>query len=350
MGTWAQSLARLSRQPRCAVGARVSITFRPRRFTGFGGSAAGLALAKRTKVEGYSRARTGGPSLRVVQISSPADVRKTPQPFLAGHDRYLKAVHNFVRWVRAEWEGGSDTVLCRILLFGQPGAAKTLFSRVLVHLLNADGIECGKVTVPCHQLIGRNEEVDDIVQQLNDVDRFVNQGDQLKIVVLDELDVLAQQRAEEQRLVDLTGWAMSFLERRATKTRSIVVGLTNNPNNVDDAVLDRFDCSLYFELPDTSIVQAILENAKVADAREIAEKLCSRLEKMGGGRFSGRSLAKAASIASARRVSGGGSPAKSLDELMFPYLTIQSSGSIAGYESRNSFRIAQSHSFLDQWG
>ena len=82
------------------------------------------------------------------------------------------------------------------------------------------------------------------------------------LIFLDEIDSLAGSR--EEGIVEATRKLLSVLLRKLDgfegKPRTLTLGATNRKQDLDRALLSRFDKSIYFPLPDTKERAAILEN------------------------------------------------------------------------------------------
>ena len=94
-----------------------------------------ISFAERSRLGAYSPllGSWGGVPVSVIEILRPDDVRKKGEPFLVGHDKHLAAVCKFIRWAK---EPGSHRLPGHLLMFGQSGAAKTLFASALAYRLN----------------------------------------------------------------------------------------------------------------------------------------------------------------------------------------------------------------------
>jgi len=190
--------------------------------------------------------------------------------------------------------------------------------------------------------------VEEAVHQLNDLENFVKASTDLKVVLLDEIDALATDR-RDPRVVTLTSWTMHFLEPANVPSGTIVLGTTNNPNNVDAAVLDRFSSFVFFDLPDQEVVRQILTHEKVSDPEKVAAGFFSEIDKRGGGKISGRSLKDAVEVA--RAVQGSNfAKGQTFDRVMFPFLKIQPVAIGEQFRHSHQVKCAQSELFLNQYG
>jgi len=157
----------------------------------------------------------------------------------------------------------------RTLLFGYPGTGKTIYAQALAYRLNDAGYNYSLLYVKCNSLI-RLGKVDEILSHLNQIERY-SEFTPL-IVAFDELDTLAVSRDTTPTVyTSATGNMMNFLDRR--KKSTLTFGIANYPNQLDTAVTDRFDYSLFFELPNKEVLIQILDHYKIPNPKEVVERL-----------------------------------------------------------------------------
>ena len=222
----------------------------------------------------------------------PQVLAQSPPPFMAGHHEERLAVENYLNFLCSR-----DTA-SGLLAFGWPGTAKSLFPLALAFELNKAGFECGFARVRC-QALTAELSVEGVRQRLAELAEFINECQQPKVIVFDELDALAPTRGDNPALLRLSTWVLDFLDvQRGHLKNGLIVGITNNPAQVDPAVLDRLPCSLYFDLPDGDMIEQILRHLGIpqADAvsSEITNELSGRQEQINGRNVhGGAELAKA---------------------------------------------------------
>lgn len=141
-----------------------------------------------------------------------------------------------------------------ILLHGEPGTGKTLLAKALAHEADA-AIYVVEIADIVHSLYGRSEKLIQAVFE----DAKKNQP---VIVFFDEIDALAAQRDKSMevtsRIVSVLLTNMQGLEERGDNV--VVIGATNRPNAVDNALLrpGRFDQVIEIPLPDVKSRATIL--------------------------------------------------------------------------------------------
>jgi AAA+ superfamily predicted ATPase len=202
---------------------------------------------------------------------------------MAGYEKQLGGVFEFARFLAAE------SMAWTIMGFGWPGTGKTIFPKVLAHQLNSSGMSVGLAYIRCQALTARLS-VDEVKERLASLEDFISQRAEPKIIVFDELDALAPSRRDNPALLRLSMWAMDFLDLGNEHLKgSIIIGVTNDPEQVEPAVRSRLHCSLYFELPEMDAIVAMLDHAEIPNAEAVADQLWQALAKE-GWRATGRSV------------------------------------------------------------
>jgi len=211
---------------------------------------------------------------------------------MAGHDEERAAVENFLKFLcKSKAASG-------LVAFGWPGTAKSLFPTALVYELNKAGFDCGFAHVRCQSLTAELS-VDSVRQRLAKLSDFLNQCVAAKVIVFDELDAFAPARGENPALLRLSTWALDFFDvQRGHLKNGLIIGITNNPVQVDPAVLDRLPCSLYFELPSPEMIRAILANLGIPQSDAVSNELSKELNAK-HEQINGRNVHGAASLAKA---------------------------------------------------
>ena len=183
--------------------------------------------------------------------------------------------------LRAKLDAAGVTRRTKLLLHGPPGCGKTLTARALggemslpVMVVRFDGVVgsyLGQTAARLRELFRYAEAVP-------------------CVLVLDEVDALAQRRGNPRDVGELDRVVISLLqELEHSSPLGIVVASSNLPRALDDALWRRFDLVLNFPVPSAKQIQAF--------ARK-------RLGSLGGrpGRNLPKALRRARSYADAERV------------------------------------------------
>jgi katanin p60 ATPase-containing subunit A1 len=171
-----------------------------------------------------------------------------------------------------------------ILLYGPPGSGKTLLAKASSNTLSATFFEARMPTL-LSKYFGESQKL------INTLFEKAKKT-QPSLIFIDELDSVAMSRDSNidestrrvlaQLLTEIEGFNTSKDER------VLIMGATNKPWDLDDAVVSRFQKRIYVPLPDDRARRAILQiHLEGADISEI--NMSSLVERTGG--FSGRDLA-----------------------------------------------------------
>ncbi|HMW03631.1 MAG TPA: ATP-binding protein [Leptospiraceae bacterium] len=141
-----------------------------------------------------------------------------------------------------------------VLFEGDPGVGKTTMAKVVSCLCKIP-----MVYVPIESILSKyyGESSQNLAYVFDAAALFPS-----SLIFLDEIDSLAGSR--EEGIVEATRKLLSVLLRKLDgfegKPRTITIGATNRKQDLDRALLSRFDKSIYFPLPDPRERAAILEN------------------------------------------------------------------------------------------
>ncbi|MDX1958045.1 MAG: AAA family ATPase [Leptospiraceae bacterium] len=158
-----------------------------------------------------------------------------------------------------------------VLFEGDPGVGKTTMAKIVSYLCKIP-----MIYVPIETILSKyyGESSQNLAYVFDAASLFPS-----SIIFLDEIDSLAGSR--EEGLFEATRNLLSVLLRKLDgfegKPGSMTLGATNRKQDLDPALLSRFDKSIYFPLPDLEERTAILGNFAIHldedSRRRVAEKL-----------------------------------------------------------------------------
>jgi hypothetical protein len=166
-----------------------------------------------------------------------------------------------------------------ILFSGPPGVGKTTMARMIAHEVGLP-----LLYIPIESIISKyyGESSKNLVQILDIAGRMGK-----VVLFLDEIDSLAGSRSNN--MFEATRRVLSvllrYLDGFETKGEILTLGATNRPEDLDNALLSRFDHNVHFPLPNEKERKAILHSY----ARNLSEDELERLAQQAQG-LSGRSL------------------------------------------------------------
>ncbi|XP_045024372.1 spastin isoform X3 [Daphnia magna] len=163
-----------------------------------------------------------------------------------------------------------------LLLFGPPGNGKTLLARALATESSATffNISASSLT---SKYVGEGEK---LVRALFGVAREL----QPSIIFVDEIDSLLSERREGEHEASRrlkTEFLCQFDGLRASHEEKILVmGATNRPQELDEAVLRRFPKRIYISLPDVSARALLLTKLLSKHNNPLCEKQLAKLAQL----------------------------------------------------------------------
>jgi AAA+ superfamily predicted ATPase len=168
-----------------------------------------------------------------------------------------------------------------VLFEGEPGVGKTTMAKIVACLT---GIPM--VYVPIESILSKyyGESSQNLAYVFDAASLFPS-----SLMFLDEIDSLAGSR--EGGMFEATRKLLSVLLRKLDgfegSPRTITIGATNRKQDLDHALVSRFDKSIYFHLPNPKEIQAILGTYAIHLSETEKTSLAKLMEKKS---FSGRSI------------------------------------------------------------
>lgn len=187
-----------------------------------------------------------------------------------------------------------------LLLFGPPGNGKTMLAKAVAMESNATFFNISAASLTS-KYVGEGEK---LVRALFAVAREL----QPSIIFIDEIDSLLCERREGEHDASRRLKTEFLIEfdgvQSGNDDRVLVMGATNRPQELDEAVLRRFAKRVYVALPTEGTRFKLLKNLLGKHGNPLTEKELSQLAKMTDG-YSGSdltSLAKDASLGPIREL------------------------------------------------
>ncbi|XP_064599850.1 spastin-like isoform X1 [Liolophura sinensis] len=222
---------------------------------------------------------------------------------IAGQDVAKQALQEIVILpaLRPELFTGLRAPSRGLLLFGPPGNGKTMLAKAVANESKATFFNISAASLTS-KYVGEGEK---LVRALFGVARAL----QPAVIFIDEVDSLLCERREGEHehsrrlktefLVEFDGVAGS------SEDRILVMGATNRPQELDDAVLRRFSKRVYVTMPDASTRRTMLAHLLRKHSHPLSRRELDELARLTEG-YSGSdltSLAKDAALGPIRELS-----------------------------------------------
>lgn len=210
---------------------------------------------------------------------------------VAGQDAAKQALQETVILpaLRPELFTGLRTPTRGLLLFGPPGCGKTLLARAVASESESAFYNISASTLTS-KFVGEGEK---LVRALFAASRQT----QPSIIFIDEIDSLLCERSESEHEASRRLKTEFLLEfdglRGQADDRVLVMGATNRPQDLDDAVLRRFSKRIYVRLPCTADRNRLVQQLLGQQYNELSEREVHQIAQLTSG-YSGADLASLA--------------------------------------------------------
>jgi len=207
---------------------------------------------------------------------------------VAGQDSAKQALQEAVILpaLRPELFTGLRTPTRGLLLFGPPGCGKTLLARAVASESESAFFNISASTLTS-KFVGEGEK---LVRALFTAARQT----QPSIIFIDEIDSLLCERTESEHEASRRLKTEFLLEfdglRGQADDRVLVMGATNRPQDLDDAVLRRFTKRIYVRLPCTADRSRLVQQLLGQQYNELSDREMHQIAQLTSG-YSGSDLA-----------------------------------------------------------
>lgn len=228
-----------------------------------------------TKILGKKVSLTKEEKMLADNIVDPASIRETFDQ-VGGLEKAKELLKEHVVWPFQHPEyfstGGLRSHPTGVLLYGPPGTGKTLLARALAKEINGHFLDV-RVEKLFTKWVGDSEKLSAAVFTLA---RKLSPC----IIFVDEVDALLSSRNESDsavythaKTIFLTNWDGLIQHEQGSSGKSddapriLVVGATNRPNTLDDAIVRRMPIRIEVSLPDVAARRDILSILLAKDLR-----------------------------------------------------------------------------------
>jgi len=191
--------------------------------------------------------------------------------------------------LRPELFTGLRTPTRGLLLFGPPGNGKTMLARAVASESDSSFFNISASTLTS-KYVGEGEK---LVRALFTAGRQM----QPSIIFIDEIDSLLCERSEGEHEASRRLKTEFLLEfdglRGQADDRILVMGATNRPQDLDEAVLRRFSKRIYVRLPSRPDRVMLIQKLLAKQYNELTEHEVHQIAQLTGG-YSGSDLASLA--------------------------------------------------------
>ncbi|XP_036290709.1 spastin isoform X2 [Pipistrellus kuhlii] len=206
---------------------------------------------------------------------------------IAGQELAKQALQEIVILpsLRPELFTGLRTPARGLLLFGPPGNGKTMLAKAVAAESNATFFNISAASLTS-KYVGEGEK---LVRALFAVAREL----QPSIIFIDEVDSLLCERREGEHDASRRLKTEFLIEFDGVQSvgddRVLVMGATNRPHELDDAILRRFTKRVYVSLPNEETRLLLLKNLLCKQGSPLTQKELAQLARMTDG-YSGSDL------------------------------------------------------------
>eukprot|EP00177_Eucheuma_denticulatum_P000552 GFKZ01000990.1.p1 GENE.GFKZ01000990.1~~GFKZ01000990.1.p1 ORF type:complete len:574 (+),score=74.90 GFKZ01000990.1:149-1870(+) len=207
-----------------------------------------------------------------------AEVKQQIENTLTLPLKHPDVYESIVRGTRERFESNLPKA---VLYEGPPGCGKTLSAKIL-----AASIGVPFVHVPLESILSKfygetTRKLAEILQTANDLGRC--------LVFIDECDSVGLSRSSSNEVHEVTRRTLSVLLRHIDgmdgPQNTILLAATNHKEDIDAALMSRFDVVVSFPLPDLDTRKAVL----ALYAKHLTDEELGKMAELSGG-FSGREL------------------------------------------------------------